>query len=114
MFLWDLLGCVVASGAGKGGAVVVGVAAVMAQLILSLYGEVRFLFATMGNRSLTVKVMVSAIPFLVIGVYAMVSAISFGPFLFSPIEPYLANLMRSLTLTVNGVLTILVLSLIHI
>lgn len=64
MFLWDLLGCVVSSGAGKGGAVVVGVAAVMAQLILSLYGEVRFLFATMGNRSLTVKVVVSAIPFL--------------------------------------------------
>lgn len=110
MFLWDLLGCVVASGAGKGGAVVVGVAAVMAQLILSLYGEVRFLFATMGNRSLTVKVMVSAIPFLVIGVYAMVSAIAFGPFLFSPIEPYLADLMLSLTLTVNGVLTILVLA----
>lgn len=110
MFLWDLLGCVVASGAGKGGAVVVGVAAVMAQLVLSLYGEVRFLFATMGNRSLTVKVMVSAIPFLVIGVYAMVSAIAFGPFLFSPIEPYLADLMRSLTLTVNGVLTILVLA----
>lgn len=110
MFLWELLGCVVASGAGQGGAVAAGVAAVLAQVALSLYGEVRFLFAAMGNRSLTVKVTVSAIPFLVMGVYAMVSAIAFGPFLFSPIDPYLADLMRSLTLTVHGVLTILALA----
>ena len=107
MFLWELLECVVVSGVGQGGAVAVGVAAVLAQVTLSLYGEVRFLFATMGNRSLTVKVVVSAIPFLILFVYAMVSAISFGSFLFSPTDPYLADLMRSITLTVERVLAIL-------
>lgn len=113
MFLWELLECVVVSGVGQGGAVAVGVAAVLAQVTLSLYGEVRFLFATMGNRSLTVKVVVSAIPFLILFVYAMVSAISFGSFLFSPTDPYLADLMRSITLTVERVLAILALVLLY-
>ena len=80
---------------------------IFAQLLISMYAEVKFLFAALKSKPLTLKFSVLTIPLVIILTYLMASSIMFGPFLSNWSDESSLYYLVSVTLTEQGVMEIM-------